>query len=102
MVILEVPSFNYTPSTHISNMTEEINTDSTTPPDDERHVRQRIINGYGLLPYDSSVRIPTSVVEVDIEHMLSKNPERKRVIMYLQLIRIVSGSNSGQTNPSNF
>lgn len=68
----------------------------------ERNVRSRIFNGYGLIPYDRSVRFPDSLVEVDVNHMMSDNPERKRAIMYLQLIRIVSGSNNGQANMSSY
>ena len=42
--------------------------------------------------------IPYFLVEVDIEHMSSENPETKKAIMYLQLIHIVSGSHIGQNN----
>ena len=65
-------------------------------------MRSRVINGYGLIPYDRAVKIPDSILEVNIEHMMSDNPERKRAVMYLQLIRIVSGSSNGMTNASTY
>ena len=65
-------------------------------------MRTRLANGYGLTTYDSSMKIPDSVVEVDLKHMMLECPERKCCIMYLQLIRIVSGSSAGQNNASTY
>ena len=65
-----------------------------------RITRPRLMNGYGLLPYDPTVGIPDNMIEVDINHMMGESPERKRAVMYLQLLRIVSGSTLGQNNMS--
>ena len=65
-----------------------------------RITRPRLMNGYGLLPYDPTVGIPDNMIEVDINHMMGKSPERKRAVMYLQLLHIVSGSTLGQNNMS--
>lgn len=96
--IILVPNFTFAPS-RLSNMSD---TTDIIPVPQDRNVRSRIINGYGLIPYDTTVRFPEGMVEVDIEHMMSDNPECKKGIMYLQLIRIVSGSNNGQNNSSVF
>ena len=99
MDICHLPKFNYIHS-RICKMTEVTQTPADAGTVIDRNVRARIVNGYGLIPYDSAVKIPDSVLEVNIEHMMSDNPERKRAIMYLQLIRIVSGSNNGMNNAS--
>ena len=65
-----------------------------------RITRPRLMNGYGLLPCDPTVSIPDNMIEVDINHMMGESPERKRAVMYLQLLRIVSGSTLGQNNMS--
>ena len=95
-----IPNFTFAPS-RPTNMSASISTSTeTTSVTDVRNVRPRIVNGYGLIPYDIAVRFPEGMVEVDIEHMMSDSPEQKKAIMYLQLIRIVSGSNNGQNNSS--
>ena len=101
MDIIHIPTFTYTPS-RIRKMSEESESTRDEETGSERNVRSRVINGYGLIPYDSAVKIPDSILEVNIEHMMSDNPECKRAVMYLQLIRIVSGSSNGMTNASTY
>ena len=98
MDIPQVPNFVFAPS-RASNMSDNNNNNQGQA--EERNVRQRRVSGYGLVPYDDSVRIPNTMVEVDIQNMMEDKPERKRAIMYLQLIRVVSGSN-GQNNMSTY
>ena len=90
MDIPEVPQFIFAPS-RVFTMSSPNN------PDEEqgRNVRQRCVNAYGLVPRQNNVRLPDTMVEVDIQHMMTEKPERKKAIMYLQLIRVVSG-NTGQ------
>lgn len=64
--------------------------------------KSRLANGYGLIPYETNVKIPDAATEVDITYMLKASPERKCCVMYLQLIHIVSGSNNGQNNTSTY
>lgn len=68
----------------------------------ERNVRTRMVHSYGLIPYDSNTHFPRNLMEVDIEHMMQDDPEEKNTVMYLQLIRIISGSNNGQGNMTPF
>ena len=79
-------------------MTRRNQQETTTPTTNVRNVRTRITNGYGLLPYETGLVIPDFLVEVNIEHLSGENPETKKAVMYLQLIRIVSGSQNGQNN----
>ena len=97
--ILSVPTFTFAPSRK-NNMTD---TEYATAPHDalqERNVRARIVNGYGLVQYEGSSHLPDNMVEVDIQEMLKDKPQRKKAVMYLQLIRIVSGSTTVQNNSS--
>ena len=83
----------------IFNMEEIITTSNTTNnAEPQRSVHSRLVNGYGLVPLDDNVVFPAGLVEVDIEHMMSDLPERQKGIMYLQLIRVVSGLMTGQSN----
>jgi len=107
MYNFDIPKFTFGPSLTV-NMVDSNNNNTTTTTNNntnnnnssvaERSVRARMVNGYGLVPHDSNVMLPAGLKEVDIEHMMSDNPERQKGIMYLQLIRVVSGSNTGQSN----
>ncbi len=79
-------------------MTRRNSQETTTPTTNVRNVRTRLANGYGLLPNETGLVIPDFLVEVNIEHLSGENPETKKAVMYLQLIRIVSGSQNGQNN----
>ena len=94
-------NFVYGPS-KVNNMSTNTDSVSSQDPSSDRNVRTRRTNGYGLIPYDASINIPQSVVEVNIDYMLSESPERKCCIMYLQLIHVVSGSSAGQNNGSTY
>ena len=83
-------------STYTSD--EELRTPRPSP---ERNVAARHVHGYGMTPYEGSIAIPVAT-EVDLNEMCQESPERKCVIMYLQLIRIVSGSEVGQHNGSTY
>ena len=95
-----VPHFDFAPTRQsimsASNTITTPNTNATQR--DERNVRPCVVNGYGLLPYDSDARIPATMVEVDIQHMMGPRPECMKAIMYLQLLHTVSGSNNDQKN----
>ena len=75
-------------STAIINQNEGVTQD--------RNVRTRSIHGYGIIPYDNHT-FPPGLKEVDIIHMMKEYPEVQMSIPYLQLIHILSGSNSGHT-----
>ena len=64
---------------------------------EDRNVRARQAYDYGLVPYDQSFRITQNVVEICIDDLMKDHPERKRAIMYLQLIRFVSGNHPTNT-----
>ena len=98
----QVPTLEFVPSKQ--NMTTSTTFTATRNDEsvEERHVRPRIIHGHGLVPYDRATKIPELMYQVDTENMMTENPERKRAIMDLQLIRIVSGSNCGQTNATSY
>ena len=67
----------------------------TTPTrHNERNVRSRMVHCYGLIPYDSSAYFPRNLKEVNIEYLLQDEPQQKKTVMYLQLLRIISGSNN--------
>ena len=93
--MLTAPTFIFGPS-KLNNMS------STEVVRSDRNVRTRLAHGYGLTTYESIMKIPDSVVEVDLNHMMLESPERKCCIMYLQLIHIVSGSSTGQNNASTY
>ena len=120
MNICTIPNLSFG-ATHSSNMSnssddnESVNNPVVDPdnennpdvdPDDEpapaRNVCARLVNGYGLIPQVNNVVFPAGLVEVDIEHMMSDNPERQKGIMYLQLIRVVSGSITGSDKMSQY
>lgn len=90
------PPFTFTPST-TSTMAGSSNPPPAPP---ERNVRSRYVHAHGLVPQDDAMGLPDSMIEVDIEVMMSDNPEHKKAIMYLQLIHVVSGSSTGQNNSS--
>ena len=60
-----------------------------------RNVRQRYVCSYGLVPKDSTTYLHPRLVAVDLEHLKEDDPELKKAILYLQLIRIVLGSSIG-------
>lgn len=68
----------------------------------ERSVRTRYVHVYGLVTYDNSVRFTGGMKEVSIEDMMAENPERKKAVMYIQLIHIVYGSNNSQNNMTSY
>lgn len=77
------------------------NTGENTSNEEGRNVRPRFYHTHGLIPYDRSVKMRDGLRPVDIEYMMGENPDRKNSIMYLQLLRIVSGSsNNGQSSTS--
>ena len=89
MEFLEVPTFSFAPSRELTMVNNSAETVEVVVND--RNLRPRVLNGYGLAPYEGTQGIPDGLVEVDVIHMMTDNPERKKGIMYLQLIRIVSG-----------
>ena len=112
--LTQVPIFSFVP-TIINMSTQEINTQNKVTNNltqvnndqeedtERRNVRARIMNGHGLVTLDRSLRIPLRFIQVDIEHMMSENPERKNAVMYLQLLRVISGSNNnGQSSTSTY
>ena len=96
MNILDIPNFIFGPSSTV-NMVTTSNNNPSNESQSGRSVRPRLVNGHGLVPFDTNVVFPTGLVEVDIEHMMGDKPERQLGIMYLQLIRVVSGSITGQS-----
>ena len=60
----------------------------------ERNVRSRMVHSYGFIPYDPSAYFPRNLKEVNIEYLLQDEPQQKKTVMYLQLLLIISGSNS--------
>ena len=73
-----------------------------TVSDSGRNVRARIDLGYELVPYDQGVHIPDFLEAMTVEDMMEDECNTKTPILHLQLIHIVSGSNSGQNNTSSF
>ena len=99
MDYLTTPNFIFSPSPN-TNMSEP--TQITATIQEERVVRARYVHGYGLQPYDESVRLPRTMVEVGMDDLMSENPERQRAIMYHQLMRIVSGSTTSKEIQSKY
>ena len=94
---MDAPVFDFGPSLK-TIMPENVSDAITTlhqGDNQDRNVRTRSIHGYGLIPYDNH-SFPSGLKEVDVLHMMREDPEQKKSILYLQLIHIVSGSNSGQ------
>ncbi len=94
---MDPPEFHFGPSfkTSMSEIVEAISESQN----DDRNVRTRSVHGYGLIPYDNQF-LPSFSKEVSVKDMMGTSPERKKSVLFLQLIRIVSGSNSGQTMTS--
>ena len=101
-MLMEAPQFTYGPSLRNNIMSTCDNHHSDTVSDTERNVRARIDCGYELIPYDHGTHIPDCLDVVTVEDMMEDECNTDTSIMHLQLIRIVSGSNSGQTNTSSF
>ena len=98
--LTQVPLLSFAP-TRINMSTEASISNEEHVIEENRNVRARINRNHGLLPYDRSVVMPDGLISVDLEHMMKEKPERKRSVMYLQLLRVVSGSsNNGQSNTS--
>ena len=55
-----------------------------------RNVKTRLVHAHGLVPYDRTLKIPDTSIQVNIEHMMLENPECKSTVMDFQLICIVS------------
>ena len=70
--------------------------------EDIRNVRQRHVHGFGLDPFDTTFNFQTDLVEVSIDDLMGPRPERMKAVMYLQLLRIVSGSSTSQSNMSTY
>ncbi len=96
MHLLTAQNFTYRPSLKHTMPASKNNKSNTSS--EERNLRARLVHGYGLVPHTDNIFIPPRVKEVDVLHTMEDNPERKKSIMYLQLIQILSGSNSGQNS----
>ena len=70
--------------------------------DDIRNVRQRHVHGFGLDPFDTTFNFQTELVEVRIDDLMGPRPEIMKAVMYLQLLRIGSGSSTSQSNMSTY
>ena len=95
---MDIPDFVFGPSLNTTMTDNTANTLITVNEDSGlRNGRVWFLHGYGLIPYDNHYT-PPGMKEVDVIHMMGDDPTRKKSILYLQLIHIVSGSNSGQQN----
>lgn len=92
------PQFEFSPS--INQSTMEIERDGGY--DDGRNVVPRIDDVNQIVPYSNFTNIPPNLVAVSVEELMMEKPLRKRTIIYLQLIHIVSGSTNGQGNTSTY
>ena len=88
-------------TTESVNASTSVNTGGGTV-DDTRNVRQRHVHGFGLDPFDTTFNFQTDLVEVSIDDLMGPRPEIMKAVMYLQLLRIVSGSSTSQSNMSTY
>ena len=101
-LLIEAPEFTFGPSPRTNTMSPDITNLAEPVSDSERNVRARIDYGFDLVPYDQGVHIPGFLEVTTVEKMMEDDCNTQRSILHLQLIRIVSGSNSGQNNTSAF
>ena len=80
-----------TDSTRVDSSEETVETVAQ-----ERNVSQRHVHGFGIDPFDSDVNFPSGLVDISIDTLMGKNPERMKAVMNLQFIRIVSGSSTSK------
>ena len=71
---LTTPTFTFAPSKN--TMSAQLITQSSEGKieDDTRCVRPRLAHAFGLVPYDRTLKVPSNVRQVSIEHMMLENP----------------------------